>query len=72
MATTKATLLWRNSTTGANIIWKSAESGSAEAVTTIASQDWQVVAAGDYTGDGEADLIWRNATTGSNVMWGQR
>jgi hypothetical protein len=33
------------------------------------STDWQVVAIGDYNGDGRDDILWRNSTTGHLSNW---
>jgi hypothetical protein len=30
---------------------------------------WDLVATGDFNGDGTDDLVWRNATTGQNLLW---
>ncbi len=34
-----------------------------------ASGNWQVVAAGDFTGDGKADLVWQNLDSGNLSLW---
>ena len=31
--------------------------------------DWEVVAVGDFDGDGKSDVFWRNHSTGRNVVW---
>ena len=36
---------------------------------TNVSIDWQVVAVGDYNGDGWDDILWRNSTTGHLSDW---
>jgi len=62
-------ILWRNSNTGANTIWRSANSATGQAVSTVASQAWQVVGTGDFDGDGPSDVLWRNSSTGTNTIW---
>jgi hypothetical protein len=36
---------------------------------TVADPNWQIVACGDYDGDGKADLLWRNSSTGENYLY---
>jgi len=36
---------------------------------TIADLNWQIVAVGDYDGDGKSDLLWRNSSTGENYIY---
>jgi hypothetical protein len=36
---------------------------------TVADQDWQVAALGDYDGDGKTDVLWRNASSGENYLY---
>ena len=62
-------ILWRNSSTGANTIWRSGNSATGQAVTTVASQAWQVVGVGDFDGDGRSDILWRHSSTGANTIW---
>jgi hypothetical protein len=34
-----------------------------------AGRDWQVVASGDYDGDGKLEILWRNDRSGENQLW---
>ena len=36
---------------------------------TPAAPDWDVVATGDFIGDGMVDLMWQNALTGATAEW---
>jgi hypothetical protein len=51
------------------VIWKSGSSLAPQAVTGVTNLAWEVVASGDYNGDGKWDLVWRNSVTGANVIW---
>jgi FG-GAP-like repeat len=39
----------------------------------VADTDWQIVAVGDFDGDGDPDILWRNTGTGPlqglNIVW---
>jgi len=68
----KADIVWRNSASGENYLYlmdgrviKPTE-GS---LRTIADLNWQIVAVGDYDGDGKSDLLWRNSSTGENYIY---
>src|SRR5438132_2834769 len=68
----KADIVWRNSTSGENYLYpmdgmtiKPAEGY----LRTVADTNWQIVAVGDYDGDGKSDLLWRNASTGQNYLY---
>jgi VCBS repeat protein len=68
----KADIVWRNSASGQNYLYlmdgrviKPTE-GS---LRTIADLNWQIVAVGDYDGDGKSDLLWRNSSTGENYIY---
>lgn len=61
-------ILWR-ATSGTSTYWKSGNFATREAVTSVASQAWQVAGTGDFNGDGKSDLLWRNLSTGANTIW---
>src|SRR5206468_2742131 len=64
-------IFWRNRTTGENYIYPMAGLAIKPTegyVRTVADPNWQVVAFGDYNGDGRTDLIWRNSSTGENYF----
>ncbi|MBW4521164.1 MAG: PQQ-dependent sugar dehydrogenase [Scytolyngbya sp. HA4215-MV1] len=65
-------LVWRNQATGAQVFW---QMNGTTAIATIPLNpgvpdiNWRIVAAADFTGDGQADLLWRNQATGEQVFW---
>jgi hypothetical protein len=61
--------LWHNSRTGANVIWNSGNYGTQQAMTRVTNLAWQIVATGDFNGDGRSDVLWRNTGTGADVIW---
>jgi chitodextrinase len=70
----KADILWRNSVTGDVYVYlmnglTSTTLSCCGYVTTVADQDWQVKAIGDFDGDRRADIFWRNGATGDNVVF---
>ncbi|HVG22989.1 MAG TPA: VCBS repeat-containing protein [Thermoanaerobaculia bacterium] len=71
----KSDILWRNSATGENALWSPRYDSTPEAFTRNAlpqvPNDWQLVAANDFDGDGQSDLLWRH-TAGDNYLWRMR
>jgi hypothetical protein len=39
----RSDLVWRHSTTGRNVVWFSANSATAQALTTVTSLQWNIV-----------------------------
>jgi hypothetical protein len=68
----KADIVWRNASTGENYVYpmdgKIIKPGEGY-FRRVADLAWDIVAIGDYDGDGKADLFWRNATTGQNYLY---
>jgi hypothetical protein len=64
--------VWRNSTSGQNYLYPmdgtTIKPGEAY-LRTVAELAWQIVAVGDYDGDGKSDLLWRNSSTGQNYLY---
>src|SRR5438445_677748 len=70
----KADILWRNALTGDNFVYlmnglNSTTLKCCGYVITIADQNWQVKAIGDFDGDRRADIFWRNGATGDDVVF---
>ncbi|MBW4521099.1 MAG: VCBS repeat-containing protein [Scytolyngbya sp. HA4215-MV1] len=68
----QADILLRNATTGAQAIW---QMNGVNAIATVnvgpavVGANWQIEAAADFTGDGQADILWRDHGTGNQVIW---
>jgi len=65
-------LVWRNTSTGEVDIWSftgnSTVSVSSQEIAVVPTS-WNLVAVGDYNGDGKADLLWQNSSTGEVDVW---
>jgi ELWxxDGT repeat protein len=65
-------IVWRNQANGTQVIW---QMNGTIAVATIpldpvvSDINWRIVAAADFTGDGQNDIVWRNQVTGEQVFW---
>ncbi len=64
-------LVWRNTATGGNRIWSIDSSGAIDpkALITVPDQNWQIVASGDFSHNGQESLLWRNFATGQLALW---
>ncbi len=69
----KPDIVWRNFTSQKIVIWTM--NGAAKIGNIIPSPDqavdanWIIVAAADYTNDGNTDFLWYNYTSGKIVTW---
>jgi hypothetical protein len=64
-------LVWQNLSAGWRSIWimnGAAWANQASYLPTI-STDWQIAAAADFSGDGNADLLWQNVNAGWRSIW---
>ena len=68
----QADILLRNPVSGSQVIW---QMNGVNAIATVnvgpavVGANWQIEAAADFTGDGQADILWRNLATGNQVIW---
>jgi hypothetical protein len=68
----RADILWRNRVSGQNYLYPMnglTILGGEGYVRTVSDLAWQIVATGDYDGDGKSDILWRNASTGENYLY---
>ncbi|NEO40114.1 MAG: hypothetical protein F6J90_28750 [Moorea sp. SIOASIH] len=72
-------IFWYNTSTGEIAVWEIDETGfqnatfitdtNGDRLTISPDNDWQLLAAGDMDGDGNADAIWENMTTKQFAYW---
>jgi len=68
----RADIVWRNNSSGQNYLYPmygTTIKPTEGYLRTVADLAWQIVAVGDYDGDGKSDLLWRNASTGENYLY---
>jgi len=68
----KSDIVWRHATSGQNYLYPmdgTTIKPTEGYLRTVADLNWQIVASGDYDGDGKADLLWRNSSTGENYLY---
>jgi hypothetical protein len=68
----KSDIVWRNATNGQNYIYPMdgrTIKPSEGYIRTVSDLAWQIVAVGDYDGDGKSDVLWRNSATGQNYLY---
>ena len=67
-----ADIVWRyEGSGGAVYLWQMNGSTitAATPISAVADASWQMVASGDFDGDGRTDLFWRHATSGATYLW---
>jgi len=65
-------LVWRNTSNGEVDIWTFTGNSTLSVATqevAVVPTNWNLVAVGDYNGDGKADLLWQNASNGEIDVW---
>ncbi len=66
-------VLWHNSTTGEVYVHRMSSTGinptGTGSLGRVADLNWEIVATGDFNGDGKSDLFWRNKVSGGNIVW---
>ncbi|WP_420265161.1 ice-binding family protein [Candidatus Magnetominusculus dajiuhuensis] len=70
--THKASLVWRNFSTGENTIWDNVTTVSSIELTSlpiVTDTDWKLVGVGNFGSGFETDILWRHQTAGYNVVW---
>jgi hypothetical protein len=69
----KADLIWQHMTAGWLAVWymDGATVTSDRLLTPgqIAGNDWKIVGAGDFNGDGRPDLVWQHTSAGLLCVW---
>ena len=68
----KADIVWSNSANGQNYLYPmdgTTIKPTEGYLRTVADTTWQIVAVGDYDGDGKADILWRNSSSGQNYLY---
>jgi hypothetical protein len=68
----KADIVWRHGASGQNYVYPmdgTTIKPTEGYLRSVPDLNWQIVAVGDYDGDGKSDLLWRNVSTGENYLY---
>jgi hypothetical protein len=68
----KADIVWRNGSSGQNYLYPmdgTTIKPTEGYLRTVPDLNWQIVAVGDYDGDGKNDVLWRNSASGENYLY---
>ncbi len=63
---------WHNPRSGETFLWRGAGGsnfGTGNTLPTVNNPNWNVVATGDFNGDGTSDLFWQNRTSRETLVW---
>jgi hypothetical protein len=63
-------IFWQNSSTGERQIWlMNGTTHTSTASLGFVATSWNIVALGDFNGDGKKDIVWQNSSSGQVAVW---